>query len=269
MDTLSGVIEEVTFHNDENGFTVFVLEHDEEYTTCVGVLPELAPGERVDLTGKWGVHPVFGDQFKVDTFNLHIPTTTEDIYAYLSSGIIYGVGTTTAKRLIEEFGDETLDVLGNNPEMVAGVKGIGKKRAIKICESYNEHMASREVMIKLTHFGITANQATKLYLTYGNSAVAIVKANPYRMIEDIKGIGFKTADVIAMNMGVEKDNPLRLEAGITYVRSLGMMNGHVFLPKEVLLENGESILECSKEKLSEVLTNLIFVGKINDENGDV
>lgn len=269
METITGVIEDITYYNSDNGFTVFVLEHDDEFTTCVGTLPEVAPGERVTLNGKWGSHPVYGDQFKVEEMSLHVPTTLEDIFSYLSSGIVYGIGITTAQRLIEAFGEDTLDVLATSPQLVASVRGIGKKRALKICESYNEHMASREVMLKLTHFGITASQATKLYLAYGNSALSILQSNPYRIIEDIQGIGFKTADTIALKMGVEKDSMNRLEAGASYVLMMAMMNGHVFLPREKLVENGMVILECSQEKIGAAIDNMIVIGKLTEADGGI
>lgn len=269
METLSGIIEDITYYNSDNGFTVFVLEHDDEYTTCVGTLPEIAPGERVTLTGKWGSHPVYGDQFKVEELSLQIPTTLEDIFTYLSSGIVYGVGRTTAQRLIEAFGEDTLEVLATSPQLVASVRGIGKKRALRICESYNEHMASREVMLQLTHYGISAAQATKLYLAYGNNAVGVLQSNPYRIIEDIQGIGFKTADAIAMKIGVEKDSLNRLEAGVSYVLSMAMMNGHVFLPKDKLVINGAQILECDEEKVIIAIDNMLNIGKLIDADGGI
>lgn len=248
---------------------MFVIEHDDCYSTCVGTLPELTAGERVTLNGKWGSHPVYGEQFKVETVELHVPTTIEDIFSYLSSGIVYGIGKTTAERLIEAFGEDTLDVLATSPQLVASVRGIGKKRALKICESYNEHMASREVMVKLTHFGITAGQATKIYLAYGNSAVAVMQNNPYRIIDDIQGIGFKTADVIALNMGVEKDSVSRLEAGAAYVLSTAIMNGHVYLPREKLVFKSSEILECEQEKVQLAIDNMITLGKLIDADGGI
>lgn len=248
---------------------MFVIEHDDCYSTCVGTLPELTAGERVTLNGKWGSHPVYGEQFKVETVELHVPTTIEDIFSYLSSGIVYGIGKTTAERLIEAFGEDTLDVLATSPQLVASVRGIGKKRALKICESYNEHMASREVMVKLTHFGITAGQATKIYLAYGNSAVAVMQNNPYRIIDDIQGIGFKTADVIALNMGVEKDSVSRLEAGAAYVLSMAIMNGHVYLPREKLVFKSSEILECEQEKVQLAIDNMITLGKLIDADGGI
>lgn len=268
-DTLTGVIEDITYYNSDNGFTVFVLEHEDEYTTCVGTLPEMSVGERVTLKGKWGVHPTYGDQFKVEEISLHIPTTLEDIHMYLSSGIVYGVGPTTAERLIEAFGEDTLEVLATSPQLVASVRGIGKNRALKICESFNEHLASREVMLKLTHFGISASQATKLYLEYGNDAVSVLQNNPYRIIEDIQGFGFKTADAIAIKMGVQKDSINRLEAGVSYVLSLAMMNGHVYLPEDKLLFNSAEILECERDKVKEAVDNMLATGALTCADGGI
>lgn len=262
MDTLSGVIEEITFYNSDTGFTVFVLEHDQEYVTCVGSLPELSEGESVSLKGQWGSHAVYGEQFRVQSLEIHVPTTLEDIFSYLSSGIIYGIGKVTARRLIDEFGEDTLEVLANSPQLVAAVNGIGKKRAEKICSSYNEHIASREVMVKLTHYGITTGQATKLYMTYGNDAVAVLQSNPYKIIDDISGIGFKTADAIALAMGVEKNSDFRLAAGISYVLSCAEMNGHVYLPYDKLSASAASSLEADEGKIDKVIDNMISTGKL-------
>lgn len=269
METISGIIEDVTFYNSDTGFTVFTLGDGETYTTCVGSLPELAVGENVELRGSWGSHHVYGDQFKVESVEIHVPTTLEDIFAYLSSGIVYGIGSTTAKRLIDEFKEDTLEVLATSPQLVASVQGIGKKRAEKICQSYSEHMASREVMVKLAHFGITTGQATKIYIAYGNNAVAMLQNNPYRIIEDISGIGFKTADAIAIGMGIEKDSVFRLEAGISYVLSCALMNGHVYLPLDFLIRNSGETLEVGEEKVREVLGTMIQKGTLIDIKGGV
>lgn len=269
METITGVIEDITYRNAENGFTVFVLDTDDEYVTCVGSLPELGIGEKVTLNGKWGNHPVYGDQFKVDSVSLHTPTTIEEIFSYLSSGIVYGIGDATAKRLIEEFGEDTLEVLATSPQLVASVRGIGRKRAEKICESFNEHMASRDVMMKLTHFGVTASQATKIYLAYGNAAVAVMEQNPYRIVEDIQGIGFKTADEIALKTGIERDSIFRIEAGLSYVLSLAMMNGHVFLPRTQLISTSSELLGCIAEKVQTAIDNMVTIGKLVETDGGV
>lgn len=269
MVTLEGNIEEITFYSEETGFMVFVLAHDQEYDTCVGVMPAVAAGESITVTGEWVAHKVYGNQLKVASFTLRVPTDLEDIRRYLASGIIYGIGKVTADRLITEFGEDTLTVLSDHPELVAGVRGIGKKRAQKICDSYHEHMASREVMIQLTHFGVSPNQALKLYLQYGNDAVSILKTNPYRMIEDIAGIGFKTADGIALGLGIEKESAFRLKAGINYTLSWGCSQGHVYLPKELLLAQCTRMLEVDREQIAGVLDGMIQKGNVDTVDEDI
>lgn len=260
MQTIEGIIEDITFFSDESGFMVFTLATNDDYVTCVGTMPEVAVGEKIELSGNYTSHPVYGDQFKVASFTLKVPTTLEDITSYLSSGIIYGVGPATAKRIVDKFGEETLYVLENSPEQIATIKGIGKKRAPLICESFHEHMASREIMLQLTHLGVSANQALKLYKEYGNNAVSVLKTNPYQIIEDIAGIGFKTADAIARDIGISKDSIFRLKSGMGFVLNWASQNGHDYLPKAELISKSAVILEVNPDSITNVLNSMIADG---------
>ena len=242
MDEVIGIIEEVVFRNEDNGFTVMEIRSEAEGTTVtvVGNLPFAVEGERVKVTGQWTVHPDYGEQLKVETYETASPTSREGLERYLASGLIKGVGPSTAKSLVDHFGMDTLDIIQFNPERLTEIPGIGEKKAEAIAASFYEQKEVREVMLFLQTYGISTGFAVKIYNIYGDQTISIIKENPYRLAQDIVGIGFKTADRIARNMGVLFDSPYRVMAGTRYVLARAANNGHTYLPREELTERRPS-----------------------------
>ncbi len=240
MDTLRGVIERITYHNEANGYTVAKLipEHGRSrrfwYASreiaIVGNMLGVNVGESVELSGRWTVHPEYGRQFAVEQMRTVLPATVAGMQKYLGSGLIRGVGPVTAKRIVAHFDVETLNVIEHTPERLIEVPGVGRKRTETIVEAWAEQRAIKEVMLFLQSYGVTTGLATRIYKAYGDEAVAIVKADPYRLARDIFGIGFLTADKIAQAMGLSHDAPQRVAAGVGYALNQASEEGHVLLP---------------------------------------
>ena len=239
MDTLRGVIERITYHNEENGYTVAKLAPEFAHRTSVGAEREIAiignmlgvhVGESVELSGRWTVHPEYGKQFAVEQMKQVLPATIAGMEKYLGSGLIRGVGPKTAKRIVAHFGVETLNVIEQTPERLVEVPGVGRHRTQVIQQAWAEQRAIKEVMLFLQSYGVSTSLATKIYKEYGDDAVAVVKSNPYRLARDIYGIGFLTADKIAQAMGLPPDAPQRVAAGVAYALNEASEDGHLFLP---------------------------------------
>ena len=203
METIEAFADETVFRNDENGYTVLVIKAGRSRVSAVGIMPPISIGEKLRITGEWTEHPVYGRQIKVQSLEIEKPTTLSGIEKYLSSGMIRGVGPATAKLLIRAFGEKTLDVLYSEPDKLLDVPGIGEKRARMIQESYAEQAQQREAMVFLQSYGVTPALAVKIYKRYGENVRQIITRNPYRLVEDVEGIGFKTADRIAATLGIE------------------------------------------------------------------
>ena len=202
METIEAFADETVFRNDENGYTVLVVKAGKSRVSAVGVMPPVTSGEKLRITGEWTEHPVYGRQIKVQSLEIEQPTTLSGIEKYLSSGMIRGVGPATAKLLIRAFGEKTLDVLDKESGRLREVEGIGEGRRKLIKESWTEQRGVREIMIFLQSHGIGTAKASRIYRQYGADAIAVVKRNPYRLCEDVWGIGFKTADGIALSVGI-------------------------------------------------------------------
>jgi exodeoxyribonuclease V alpha subunit len=218
-DTLRGVVERITYHSDETGYTVARLTAEnvrtsfgspERETTIVGTLPDLNVGEFVELTGRWTVHADYGKQFQVETMRSVLPATAAGIEKYLGSGLIKGVGPVTAKRIVRRFGAETLEIIEKTPERLLETPGVGEKRIRMIIEAWETQRAIKEVMLFLQSHGVTTGLATKIYKQYGDGAIGLVRQDPYRLARDIYGIGFLTADKIARSLGLAADSPERV-----------------------------------------------------------
>jgi exodeoxyribonuclease V alpha subunit len=246
--TLTGVLERVVFFNEENGFTVARLQvaGRRDLVAIVGVLPSPLPGETLRLTGDWIVDNKFGEQFRVSSCLSVLPATLTGIERYLGSGLVKGIGPIMAKRLVAMFGLETLDVIEKNPDRLREVEGIGPIRSERIARAWEEQKEIGEVMIFLQGQGISSTYAVKIYKAYGDKSISIVKENPYRLALDISGIGFKTADKIARNMGIDLESPMRAEAGVINVLSGLVDEGHVYFPYEELKEKAAELLEIDK-----------------------
>jgi exodeoxyribonuclease V alpha subunit len=267
MDNLSkinGQIERITFSNEENGFTIAKLKTkgEKDLITIVGSLPGINPGEVLELLGEWSNHPRFGQQFKVVKFRSIMPATAAGIEKYLGSGLIKGIGPIMASRLVKKFGADTLEIIDTYPERLEEVEGIGKKRVQMIRNAWDAQKEIREVMVFLQGHGVSSTYAAKIYKQYGQSSIKVVRENPYRLAADIFGIGFKTADKIAGNLGIDRNSEIRAEAGILYVLYELSEEGHVYYPYEPLIEECRKILEVDKEIIVKGLARLFEEKKI-------
>ena len=246
---LQGQIERITYNNEENGFTIAKIKvyGHLELVTVVGNLLAPTPGEVVKMRGEWANHPKYGKQFKVVYYKSLVPASVYGIEKYIGSGLIKGIGPIIAKRIVNEFGEQTLDVIENGIEKLAQVEGIGKKRIQMVKKAWAEQKEIREVMLFLQTHGVSSGYATKIFKHYGNKSVQILKDNPYRLAIDIFGIGFLTADRIAEKLGFPKDSELRAEAGILYILHKLADDGHTCYPYEKLIEKCKEILKIDQE----------------------
>ncbi len=253
METLTGIIDTYVFFNEENGFSVVKLENG---ATAVGVLPQLNKGETVELTGEWVNHPKFGNQFKIDSCNVLPPSTIEGITRFLGSGIIKGIRERTALQIVRKFGERTIDILDNHIERLSEVKGLGQKKINLIKKSWKEQRKVRDVIIALQSLGISTAYAMKIYNTYGDQSVSVVRNNPYRLTYDVWGIGFKMADKIGMSLGFGESHPSRIKAGIVYVLNEAARSGHVYLPEIELIKKCSEILNHEMTVSDPILNEL-------------
>ncbi len=259
MEPIEVFADETVFRNDENGYTVLVVKSGKTRVSAVGIMPPIAPGEKLRITGDWVEHPIYGKQIKVSTCEIEKPTTLSGIEKYLSSGMIRGIGPATAKLLIKAFGEETLDVLYSDPERLLDVPGIGPKRAKMIMESYAEQAQQREAMVFLQSYGVTPNLAVKIFKQYGENVKEVIRRNPYRLVEDVEGIGFKTADKIAASLGIEPDSEYRLSAGVKHTlaeATNGM--GHCYLPRPELAAYAQRLLGNEMDLIEHTIDELIL-----------
>jgi len=255
---LEGVLERVVFFNEENGFTVARLQvaKRRDFVTIVGVLPSPMPGETLRLKGEWVVDSKFGEQFRVQSCLSVLPATLTGIEKYLGSGLVKGIGPIMAKRIVARFGLETLDIIEDSTEKLLEIEGIGSIRVKRIAKAWQEQREIREVMIFLQGEGVSSTYAVKIYKAYGDKSISVVKENPYRLALDINGIGFKTADKIAQNMGIDPASPMRAEAGIIHVLSELVDEGHVYYPYEELKGKAAELLAVEKDILDMALATL-------------
>jgi exodeoxyribonuclease V alpha subunit len=260
---LEATVEDITFRNEHNGWTVMRLADGRERVTAVGVMPFVGAGERVRLMGEWGEHPIYGRQLNVSHMETLLPESKSDIERYLASGLIKGIGPASAKDIINHFGNETLTVLKSEPERLAEVKGIGIKRARMIAESFAEQRETRQVMMFLQNFDITPTLAQKIFKRFAFATQEIVSTNPYRLVDEIHGVGFKTADKIAFAGGLPHDSEYRLLCGLRYVLNEAAGNaGHVYLPRDVILEQAREILAVDTELIERALRKSILTGQL-------
>ena len=239
MITIEAVLEDYIFRNEETGYCVASLSGG---IKAVGILPGIRTGEQLKLTGQYESHPRHGQQFKIESFSVIYPTTTASISKYLGSGLVKGIGPATADKIVKIFGENTLDIMDNNPDKLLQIEGIGKKKLITIKKSWEEQKAVKDIMIYLQSFDISPAYALKIYRTYGKDAIKIVQENPYQLTYDVWGIGFKIADSIGKSAGFNEDHPKRIKAGIIYVLNEASNDGHVYLPMQELVNNCSEIL---------------------------
>ncbi|WP_107588097.1 SF1B family DNA helicase RecD2 [Clostridioides difficile] len=271
MEKLEGMISEIVFKNEDNGYTIAHLVNENDEIVVVGCMPTLAIGESIEVEGKWVNHKIYGTQFEVNSFMPVTPSSLEGIYVYLSSGMIHGIGEKMAKRIIDKFGVDTLEVIQNSPEKLQEVEGIGSKKVKQIVKSYEEDRELRNIIIQLSPFGITPNYCLKIYKKYKSSAIEVINKNPYQLAEDIRGIGFKVADSVASKIGIDKNSKDRICQGILYTLNKSLSNGHTYLPEHVLIQDSEKLLELNGEIIKECVMMLVYnqkihIEKVNNEN---
>ena len=249
MQTLKGVIERITFHSEEDGYTVAQLTPEgKEYTVpVVGNMLSINVGESVELTGDWTTHPQYGRQFHVQSFRTVLPATIAGIRKYLGSGLIKGIGPVTAQRIVRRFGLDTLRVIEEEPQRLKEVLGVGPKRAAMIERAWAEQREIKEVMLFLQAHDVSTALAVKIYKQYGDAAISVVKNDPYRLARDVYGIGFLTADRIARKLGIPAEAPERVAAGVSYVLSQKADEGHVYVPQQELVRESARILDVPPE----------------------
>ena len=263
---LTGTVKAIIYRSEDTGFTVLELTNEAgEDMTAIGEMPLAGVGERVELTGQWTEHKTYGRQFRAETCKTLAPATLTALKNYLASGLIKGVGESTAQAIVQTFGMETLDVLEKEPARLAEVPGIGQIRAQTIGASYGAQLGLRDIMLGLQKYGVTIGQAMKLYKIYGELCLAKIEENPYRLIDDVEGIGFKTADAIARNGGVEPDAPYRLRAGLKYTLQWARQEGHTYLPREKLVEVAAGLLQADIAPVECTLTELLLEGQLIQE----
>ena len=246
---LSGTIERITYHNSDNGFCVIrvKVKGHKDLVTVTGNVPSVSAGEYIKCSGIWHNDRNHGKQFKADFLKSLPPDTLEGIEKYLGSGLIKGIGAHFAKRLVAKFGDKVFEVIENKPDLLSTVEGIGRIRAKSICINWRDQKIIREIMVFLQSHGVGTSRATRIYKTYGDKAIEVVSQNPYQLAKDIRGIGFISADTIAGNLGIAKDSLVRARAGVAHVLLEATSNGHCGLPKEMLIQNSQKLLEIEKD----------------------
>ena len=265
LEEYTGILREIIFHNEENGYTVAVFETDEIAFTIVGNIPMVSPGRTYMLRGEFTEHPNYGEQFKVVEFEEQMPSTKEGIREFLASGALKGVGKKTAAAIVKAFGDDAFRVIEEEPEKLTQISGIGPKTAERISVAFTEQREFAKVSLKLQKYGIGANYAMRLYQVYGADAVEMLEENPYRLIDDFYGIGFIKADRIAEKIGMEKDDPFRIQSGIKYTLTHFAGEGNTYLPQEELCEAASELLAISIEEIRENLEMMAFSGDIHIE----
>lgn len=261
-DKITGYIEHIVFRNEENGYTVFEISNNGEQSSCVGCFHYINEGEYIEATGEYVEHPIYGLQFKVDNYEVKIPTDVKTLERYLGSGAIKGIGPALASRIVNEFMEDTLYILENEPEQLVKVKGISAKKAREIGTIYNEKKDLRQAMIFLQEYGISVNLAARIYEHYNDDIYRIIKENPYRMAEEVNGIGFRIADEIASKVGIKTNSDYRIRSGILYVLTLALNDGHTYLPHEVLANKCVELLGVDTEFVEKVLMDLSMDKKI-------
>lgn len=268
--TLEGTIEDIIFRNEVNTYTVASLETEDGKATIVGYIPFINIGEAVKVEGEWIYHQTYGEQMEVSVVTPIVPSTVDGIEKYLSSGLIPYIGPKTAKKIVKKFGLDTLDIIQYNPERLKEIEGIGDKKLAKIVEAFAEQGELREIMVFLQSFGITPNYGMRIYKKYGKDTIGIIRENPYKLSEDIFGIGFKKADRIAQNMGISLKSPYRIEGGIKYVIHRYGRSGHTYVPKKELIPATAELIEVEESLIEESLRDLalrgiIHISNMNDE----
>ena len=262
MATVSGYVERIKYRNEENGYSILDVSADGLDYVLVGTFPYISEGDFIEATGRNVEHPVYGDQIQVESYELKAPEDTASMERYLGSGAIRGVGTALAARIVRRFKADTFRIIEEEPERLAEVKGISEKMARAISEQMEAKKEMRQAMMFLQDYGISMNLALKIYNEYGTRMYGIIKENPYRLADDIQGVGFKMADEIAQKVGIFTDSDFRIRSGIYYTLLQSVTNGHTYLPQEELLAAASELLHVDPSVMEKHLTDLQIEKKI-------
>ncbi|MBQ2897231.1 MAG: ATP-dependent RecD-like DNA helicase [Clostridia bacterium] len=271
MEKITGTIEEVIFYNEDNGYCVADIDSNGVLITIVGNIMGISPGESITVEGEYKTHPVYGHQFSVRAFSKTPPNSIDSIYKYLSSGMIKGIRSATAKKIVDAFGTDSLNVIENTPEKLADIKGISIKKAYEIGNSYITQFGVRNIVMFLQEYDISIGFSGKIFKKFGYNAIEKIRANPYILCEQIHGIGFKTADKIALKLGGNINSQERVKAGVKYVLQEFSSSGHTFCPEYLLVKKGAAVLQCDESVVGNAITELsiergIIIEKKEDFN---
>ena len=259
---IEGTVNAIVFSNPENGYSVLRLDTVDGIVTAAGAIPGLSPGERLVLTGSWMVHPQYGEQFRVESFEMKPPSGADEIYRYLASGAITNIGPAKARDIVEKFGSESLLVIENEPDKLSAIKGISLRSARKIGEGYRRQAGLRRLIDFFTHYGIKPLVATRIYKDYGDEALEAVRDNPYIIAAEVYGAEFSEADAIALELGFESDCPERVTAALVFELMHNLSNGHTFIPKDKLSAAADELIGAGFEAIRDALDALCECGEI-------
>lgn len=262
MEQVKGYVEHIIYRNDDNGYTVMNLMNGEEEIVCVGNFRTIDLGETLEVSGNYTEHPMYGMQLKAESYRVVEPDDEAGMERYLASGAIKGIGAALASRIIKKFGKDTFRVIEEEPERLAEIKGISEKKAREIAVRMEEKKDMRSAMVFLQKYGISDAMAVRIYNTYGEGIYGVMRENPYRLAEDVGGIGFRAADEIARKAGIHMDSDYRIRSGILYALAQSMAEGNIYLPENILLERCTSLLEVDKDGIEPQISNLAMEKKI-------
>lgn len=259
MDSLRAVVERITFYNEKNGYAVLKCRAKgfSDLVTVVGSMADINVGSVLSMTGEWKVDSKYGRQFSITSYEETLPATVYGIEKYLGSGLVKGIGPHFASKIVREFGEKTLEVIETDPDQLIKVQGIGRKRVERIKKSWIEQKEIKNIMLFLQGHDVSTSHATKIWKQYGNEAISVVTENPYRLADDIWGIGFKTADTIASKLGFGKERYERLRSGLMYTLNKLSEEGHCYASREMLIDTGIKLLDVESELLGNALDQMI------------
>ena len=271
MEVIEGYVEHIIFRNQENGYTVMNIVRGGEELTCVGLLPYIDEGENIEAEGVFVEHAIYGKQFKIQKIELKTPEDESAIERYLGSGAIRGIGAALAARIVKKFKQDTFRIMEEEPERLAEIKGISERKAREIAEQMAEKHDMRKAMIFLQKYGISTTTGVKIYQRYKEKMYQVIQENPYQMAEDIAGIGFKMADEIAARVGIHLDSDYRIKCGISYCLQQAATEGHIYLPKKILMDRAGELLGLLEEQMEKHLMDLAIERKviIKEKEGNV
>ena len=263
-ETVTGYIDHVIFRNEDNGYTVMVLKgmEEERELTCVGTFPAITQGAAIEASGNYTTHPVYGKQFQIASYVEKMPEDALAMERYLGSGAIKGIGAALAARIVRRFGDDTMRIVEEEPERLAEIKGIREKKAMEIAEQMTEKADMRRAMIFLQKYGISLNLGAKIYQKYGQTVYGVLQENPYRLAEDISGVGFRIADEIASRIGIHTDSDCRIRSGMLYTLLQASGEGHIYLPKEELFSRASGLLGVDSSYMEKHLMDMVVDRKL-------